>query len=112
MENAPTLSGYGKKTFPNFVKALSEKPLNVLQILIKANTSMTDTELRNALNLESNLQLAGYMSSITKAAQKMNFAVGEIIKKEVLSNVPGERAYKYSIPFDASEKIKEALNQN
>ncbi len=110
--NTPTLFSNGKGTYSDFVKALSVKPLSVMQILTRADRPMTDTELRTALNLESNMQLAGYMSSITKAAQKTNFAVDDVIKKEVLSSIPGDRAYKYSIPVDASEKIKEALNRN
>lgn len=103
---SPNLFDSGSNnSIESFVKRLNPKPLGVIRALVEANRPLTDTELRDALNLESNMQLAGYMSAITKASKKEGFGIDDILFKEILNDTPGKRAYSYVIPNLIRDKL-------
>jgi len=58
---------WNNRVFWKFIEKLGENQKQVLQALLKRG-KLTDAELRNLLHLESNKQLAGVLSGISKQA--------------------------------------------
>lgn len=83
----------------NFMSYLQDVHRKTLRTLMASDTPVTDKDLRTALEVETNNQLGGYFSAITRAAKKAKFLEGkDIIQKTTLNAKTGERAFTYTIP--------------
>ena len=71
-----------------------------------ANGAMTDTALRDALELNNNMQLAGRVAPISRYAKKFGLTPDSILTTKVISNKPGHRKYEYSMPDAAKAYVR------
>jgi len=98
-----------EKSIRGLVKELQDNQKTILAAL--CNTNQSDTDLRRLLNLGSNNKaLAGALSSITKAANKVG--VESPIQKKSSRSGNGEREYVYSLIPGAIEEVQRALSAN
>src|SRR5687767_4277604 len=78
-----------------FLKNLTQKPLGILNALANAPNGLSDSELREAVGIESKVVLAGTMSAIAKLAKKDGISYQDIVTKTITDNKHGDRKYHY-----------------
>lgn len=95
-----------------YIKKLPQSSVDVLQLLVEHRRAMTDTELRTELGLESNMQLAGRISPITRTAQKLGMDANTFFSNRKTDNTPGNRAYEYEISAIMLDRFRDALAES
>ena len=64
-----------------FLRATSGRQRMVLDRLAQSQGALTDVSLRTALGVESNAELAGTMSGLSKNARKLHFSIDQVLVK-------------------------------
>jgi hypothetical protein len=93
-----------------WAKATADKPRQALEALAASHPeSISDEEIKDKLNLESNRKIAGIMGSLAKSAKKSGLTFESLVVKEATRNGNGERHYRYGIGPTAIAEIKQGL---
>jgi hypothetical protein len=99
------------RSLKTMVKSLQENQKQLLLFMVgMAPGPVTDSQLRQALDLEHNKQLAGLLSGIHKAAKRSEIELTELFTKESSRDAAGDRTYEYQINASNLDDIKAGLN--
>jgi hypothetical protein len=96
----------------NFVSRLKDRQRTVIRVLLDNPQGVSDKILREKVGAKNNEALAGVTSVMSRAAKATGLNYEEIVKKTVVSSVPGNRAYDYQISESAREELQSALDSN
>jgi hypothetical protein len=72
---------WNNRLFWKFVDSLGERQKEVLQVL-RSTSKISDADLRKALGVQSNQQLAGILSGISKQAAALDIPARSVYKIE------------------------------
>lgn len=103
----PVETHWKRDLFWKFVEALGEPQKEILTLLVKKR-KVTDQEIRRTLKLDSNKQLAGFLSGISKQAGAHNIPARAVFTIENESQ-SGEITKSYVI---ATDFLTMAIDQN
>lgn len=110
-------NGHQPKPFENsepvqlesFVKGLTAKTKSFLSVVAESDRPLTDTELREKLNIEKKTQLLGTVSAIYKGAARLGINVGDILLRGTTEDGNGAKDYTSQIPDKSRDTIRNAL---
>ena len=87
MDRPNVIGPWDAKLFWRFVDSLGKKQRQILTLLL--NDKCSDEELRDALDVETNQQLAGLLSGISKQAAAVGLSARDVYKIETESKSNG-----------------------
>lgn len=90
-----------------FIRGISGRQRIILNRLAGAPNGLTDEDLRAALEIETNSELAGTMAGLSKNAKKDDFNISQVLTKTQFLNGTG-RHYHYRL----TEVMKSAMPGN
>ena len=98
------------RTVKGWAKSIEGKPRKALEVLASSHPEpLTDDQIKEKLELESNRKIAGIMGSLSKSAKKTGLPFDILIVKEATRNGNGERHYKYGIGPTMIVEVKQGL---
>lgn len=100
-------SHWTRELFWKFIEEIGETQKQILALLVRKR-KVTDEEMRKALKLESNQQLAGFLSGISKQAGALNIPARSVFTIENESQ-GGEMTKAYVV---AADFLRLAVDQN
>jgi hypothetical protein len=105
-------SRWNESRFREFFSHIQKgKQAALIALLLESQHGRTDRALRQALNLQNNLELSGIMAGLVKNAKKVGILSGkEILQKEILQQ-GDERVIEYRLT-DTFRSFAERHNQN
>lgn len=102
----PEISCWTRETFWKFIESLGEPQTSILEALAERKGKVSDEELREICEVQSNQQLAGILSGISKQASAVNVPARSVYSIETELKASGYCKF-YSIAPDFLNMAKE-----
>ncbi len=89
-----------------FWQRINDRQRKFLIILSQAGGPLTDADIRTALEISTNAELAGTSSGITKNARRVGLNADHILRRNDKQSDDGKRIYMYDLTPDARALIE------
>lgn len=108
---ARTAERVAKREHRSIVKLVAEMNGGQRKLLdyLMSVGSASDEQLRELLELGTNKQLAGALTSVSKAAERAGISREKLIVSTMQRSPNGDRTYQYSIPEESVDEVRSGL---